>query len=96
MLERHARMEDASPLLAGRMGVDASEDPTPTLLAFVTRALVDTAVNVWYDQRPRHVGALIDDLFHRLRALVATGGRAPRRHRRPIRAKGHIPPVLVR
>jgi hypothetical protein len=32
---------------------------------------MDTAFNVWYDQRPRNVGAMIDDLFRRLRSVVS-------------------------
>jgi AcrR family transcriptional regulator len=80
MLERHARMEERlAALLAERTGVDPRRDPTPALLAFLTRALVDTAFNVWYDQRPRKVGPMIDDLFRRLRSVVAARGRAPRR-----------------
>jgi hypothetical protein len=80
MLERHSRMEERlAALLAERMGTDAREDPTPALLAFVARALVDTAFNVWFDQRPRDVGAMIDDLFERLRAVVRTLPRPVRR-----------------
>lgn len=71
MLERHARMEERlAVLLAKRLGADLRKDPTPALLAFVTRALMDTAFNVWFDQRPRDPGAMVDDLFRRLRAAV--------------------------
>ena len=82
MLERHARMEERlAALIAERTGADPGKDPTPALLAFVTRALVDTAFNVWFDQRPADVGAMVDDLFRRLRTVVsprrrATGGRS--------------------
>jgi AcrR family transcriptional regulator len=82
MLERHARMEERlAVLIAERTGADPGKDPTPALLAFVTRALVDTAFNVWFDQRPADVGAMVDDLFRRLRTVVsprrrAAGGRA--------------------
>ena len=82
MLERHARMEERlAVLIAERTGADPGKDPTPALLAFVTRALVDTAFNVWFDQRPADVGAMVDTLFRKLRAAVsprrrATGGRA--------------------
>jgi len=82
MLERHARMEERlAVLIAERTGADPGRDPTPALLAFVTRALVDTAFNVWFDQRPADVGAMVDDLFRRLRTVVsprrrAAGGRA--------------------
>ncbi len=83
MLERHARMEERlAALFAERTGTDRRKDPTPALLAFVTRALVDTAFNVWYDQRPRRVGAMVDDLFDRLRAVVAAGGPGARRRPR--------------
>jgi AcrR family transcriptional regulator len=75
MLERHARMEERlAAILAQRLGTDPRRDPTPALLAFVTRALVDTAFNVWFDQRPRDPGRMVDDLFRRLRAAV---GRRP-------------------
>jgi len=74
LLERHARLEERlAVLIAVRTGVDRRRDPTPALLAFLARALMDTAFNVWYDQRPRNVGAMIDDLFARLRAVVASG-----------------------
>ena len=83
MLERHARMEERlADLLAERTGADRRRDPTPALLAFVTRALLDTAFNVWYDQRPRDVGAMVDGLFERLRAVVGAAPRAGRRRRR--------------
>ena len=75
MLERHARMEERlAALLAERTRVDPRRDPTPALLAFLTRALLDTAFNVWFDQRPKDVGAMVDLLFRRLRAVVARGG----------------------
>lgn len=81
LLERHARLEERLALLiAVRTGADLKRDPTPALLAFLARALLDTAFNVWYDQRPRSVGAMIDDLFRRLRAVVAgAAGSGPRR-----------------
>jgi AcrR family transcriptional regulator len=82
MLERHARLEERlAALIAARTGADPRRDPTPALLAFLARALVDTAFNVWYDQRPKDVGAMIDDLFRRLRAVVSP----PRRAARPPR-----------
>jgi AcrR family transcriptional regulator len=76
MLERHARMEERlATLLAERTGKDPRKDPTPTLLAFLTRALLDTAFNVWFDQAPRDAGAMVDGLFRRLRAAVAPRSR---------------------
>jgi AcrR family transcriptional regulator len=72
LLERHARLEERLALLiAVRTGADLRRDPTPALLAFLARALMDTAFNVWYDQRPRNVGAMIEDLFRRLRSVVS-------------------------
>jgi len=80
MLERHARMEERlAALIAERTGADPRRDPTPALLAFVTRALMDTAFNVWFDQRPQDAGAMVDDLFERLRAVFSAARRPTRR-----------------
>jgi AcrR family transcriptional regulator len=79
MLQRHARMEERlAALLARRLGSDPRRDPTPALLAFVARALMDTAFNVWFDQQPADPGAMTDDLFRRLQAIVA-GPALPRK-----------------
>jgi AcrR family transcriptional regulator len=75
MLERHARMEERLAALFA----------APALLAFLTRALLDTAFNVWFDQKPKDAGAMIDDLFRRLRAAVA-GRSAPAPTRAPREA----------
>lgn len=76
MLERHARMEERlAALVARRTGVSLRKDPTPALVGFVARALMDAAFNVWFDQRPADVRAMIDDLFRRLRVVVSPGGR---------------------
>ena len=93
MLERHARMEERlAALLAERTGADRRRDPTPALLAYVARALLDTAFNVWYDQRPRDVGAMVDGLFERLRAVVGADPRAGRRRRGAGKAsRGKLP-----
>ena len=80
MLERHARLEERlAVLIAERTGADPRRDPTPALLAFLARALMDTAFNVWFDQRPKDVGAMIDDLFRRLRAVVSPRRSGARR-----------------
>ena len=80
MLERHARLEERlAALIAERMRADPRRDPTPALLAFLARALMDTAFNVWFDQRPKDVGAMIDDLFRRLRAVASPRRRGARR-----------------
>jgi hypothetical protein len=41
------------------------------LLAFVTRALHDTAFNAWYDHETDDISGLVDDLVGRLCAIVA-------------------------
>jgi AcrR family transcriptional regulator len=77
MLERHARLEERlAAIMAVRLGADPRRDSTPALLAFVTRALLDTAFNVWFDQHPEDVGAMVDDLFRKLRAVTATRRKA--------------------
>lgn len=74
MLERHARMEERlAGLIALRTGAKLNRDPTPALLAFVARALMDAAFNVWFDQRPKRIGAMVDDLFARLREAMRPG-----------------------
>ena len=86
MLERHARMEERlAALFAARARANPRKDPTPALLAFLTRALLDTAFNVWFDQKPKDAGAMIDDLFRRLRIAVA-GRSAPAPTRAPREA----------
>jgi AcrR family transcriptional regulator len=67
MLERHALLEERLAVhLAARLGVDTVTDSTPTLLAFVARAMIDTAFNVAYDQGRTDVGPLVAELFARL------------------------------
>jgi AcrR family transcriptional regulator len=71
MLERHARMEERlAAQLAGRLGIDPATDSTPALLAFLARAMMDTAFNVWYDQRRTDAEALVAELFQKLRHLA--------------------------
>jgi AcrR family transcriptional regulator len=86
MLARNARMEERlAAVLAERLGADTRQDPTPALVAFVARALMDTAFNVWYDQQPADIGAMVDELFRRLRDVVAPGRRPPARSARARR-----------
>ena len=67
MLERHALMEERLAIqLAGRLGADPAKDSTPALLAFIARAMMDTAFNVWYDQRRTDVAGLVAELFAKL------------------------------
>jgi AcrR family transcriptional regulator len=71
MMERRNRLEERiAALLAERLH-SGPNDNTPMLLAFVTRALHDTAFNAWYDHETDDVAGLIDGLIARLRALVA-------------------------
>jgi AcrR family transcriptional regulator len=81
MLERRNRMEERlAVVLAGRMGLDPlRRDSAPVLLAYLTRAVSDTAFNVWYDQRREDVAGLVDELVATLRSVAAPprrrGGR---------------------
>lgn len=79
MLERHARMEERlAALLARRLRVNPARNSQPALLAFLARAMMDTAFNVWYDQRRKDVAVLVDELFASLAALAPTGGAGGR------------------
>jgi AcrR family transcriptional regulator len=67
MLERHALMEERLAIqLADRLGTDPAKDSTPALLAFIARAMMDTAFNVWYDQGRTDVAGLVAELFAKL------------------------------
>jgi len=71
MMERRNRLEERiAALMAKRMNA-APNDNTPMLLAFVTRALYDTAFNAWYDHETDDITGLIDDLIGRLCAIAA-------------------------
>jgi AcrR family transcriptional regulator len=71
MLERRNRLEERiAALMARRLGT-APRDNTPMLLAFLTRALHDTAFNAWYDHETDDIAGLIDDLIGRL-AIIAS------------------------
>ena len=64
MMERHALMEERlAAQLADRLGADPSKDSAPALLAFIARAMLDTAFNVWYDQGRKDVARLVAELF---------------------------------
>ncbi len=77
MLERHALMEERLAVqLAVRLGVDVAIDSTPTLLAFVARAMMDTAFNVAYDHGRTDVAALVSELFTRLDEHTALRSRS--------------------
>jgi AcrR family transcriptional regulator len=71
MMEHRNRLEERiAALMARRLGVDSS-DNTPMLLAFLTRALQDTAFNAWYDHETDDIAGLVDDLIGGLCAIVA-------------------------
>ena len=64
MMERHALMEERlAAQLADRLGADPTRDATPALLAFITRAMMDAAFNVWYDQGRKDIAGLVAELF---------------------------------
>jgi AcrR family transcriptional regulator len=76
VLARRNRLEErVAALMATRLSA-APADHTPMLLAFLTRALLDTAFNAWYDNETGDVAALVDDLIDRLRALLNEESRA--------------------
>jgi AcrR family transcriptional regulator len=71
MMERRNRLEERmAALMSTRLNAPIT-DNTPMLLAFVTRALHDTAYNAWYDHETDDIAGLIDDLVGRLCASVA-------------------------
>jgi len=71
VLARRNRLEErVTALMTRRLGADAA-DNAPMLLAFLTRALLDTAFNAWYDHETDDVSGLVDDLVGRLRTLVS-------------------------
>ncbi len=84
MMERRNRLEERiAALMARRLG-SGPEDDTPMLLAFVTRALHDTAFNAWYDHETDDIAGLVDGLLAHLRAIVAEmPARRGRRRARP-------------
>lgn len=71
LMERRNRLEERiAALMTQRLGVSA-DDNTPMLLAFLTRALNDTAFNAWYDHETDDIAGLVDDLISRLCGIVA-------------------------
>jgi AcrR family transcriptional regulator len=83
VLARRNRLEErVAALMTRRLGAEGA-DNAPMLLAFLTRALLDTAFNAWYDHETEDVAGLVDDLVRRLRALVSAAAPAERPVRRP-------------
>ena len=79
MMERRNRLEERIAALMTRRLNAGPSDNTPILLAFVTRALHDTAFNAWYDHETDDVAGLVDDLIRRLRAIVVAMPAPPAR-----------------
>jgi AcrR family transcriptional regulator len=70
MMERRNRLEERiAALMIERLGAGPNDD-TPMLLAFVARALHDTAFNSWYDHETDNIAGLVDGLIGRLSAIV--------------------------
>lgn len=81
MMERRNRLEERiAALMAARLHA-GPRDERPMLLAFLTRALHDTAFNAWYDHETKDVGALVDRLVAGLCALTAEMPARPARRR---------------
>lgn len=70
LMERRNRLEERiAALMIQRLGA-TGQDNTPMLLAFLTRALNDTAFNAWYDHETDDIAGLVDDLISRLCTIV--------------------------
>jgi AcrR family transcriptional regulator len=83
LLARRNRLEERlAALMTTRLGARA-DDNTPMLLAFLTRALLDTAFNAWYDHETEDVAGLVDDLVAQLHAIVSASPPARRAAPRP-------------
>ena len=79
MLERHALMEERLAVqLAVRLNTDVARDSTPALLAFIARAMMDTAFNIAYDHGRSDVAALVAELFTKLGEHTAVRDRTVR------------------
>ncbi len=71
LMEHRNRFEERiAALMIQRLGT-TSDDNTPMLLAFLTRALNDTAFNAWYDHETEDIAGLVDALINRLRSIAA-------------------------
>jgi hypothetical protein len=70
IMERGNRLEEQiAALMTRRMGA-TSKDNTPILLAFITRALHDSAFNAWFDHETDDIAGLVDDLVIQLCSIV--------------------------
>jgi AcrR family transcriptional regulator len=91
VMERRSRLEERIAALMSERLRSGPSDLTPMLLAFLTRALHDTAINAWYDHEPDDVAGLVDGLIERLRAVVDEVPRLPPRRAGPPRASRRTP-----
>ena len=71
MMEHRNRLEERIAALMAQRMHSLPGDNTPMLLAFLTRALYDSAFNAWYDHETGDITSLVDDLIGRLCAIVA-------------------------
>ncbi|MCA9894856.1 MAG: TetR family transcriptional regulator, partial [Anaerolineae bacterium] len=71
LMERRNRFEERIAALMVQRLNTSSDDYTPMLLAFLTRALNDTAFNAWYDHETDDIAGLIDNLMSRLYIIVS-------------------------
>ncbi len=71
LMERRNRFEERIAALMIERLDTTGDDNTPMLLAFLTRALNDTAFNAWYDHETDDIPRLVDDLISRLYTIVA-------------------------
>jgi len=87
MARRNRLEERVAALMTRRLGANAA-DNGPMLLAFLTRALLDTAFNAWYDHETEDVAGLVDNLIDRLRVIVSVSSRRRNtlRRQKPRRA----------
>jgi AcrR family transcriptional regulator len=63
--EKQAEWEDAiTAHFAGRLGVDATKDVRPRLVAALTLAVLNASVAIWRAQRGRpHLASVVEDAF---------------------------------
>jgi AcrR family transcriptional regulator len=71
LMERRNRLEERTAALMVQRLDTTSQDNTPMLLAFLTRALNDTAFNAWYDHETEDIAGLVDGLISCLCTIVS-------------------------
>ncbi len=70
LMEHRSRLEERIAALMLQRLDTTLDDNTPMLLAFLTRALSDTAFNAWYDHETQDIVGLVDGLISSLRAIA--------------------------